>query len=951
MRKILSWLFCALINIVLVHGQFSSLNNERTTGVLDTVMLKQLLFNGHRQEAASHLSQYLYSQSMQNRKELAPAWLDLAILLAWTEKVPESLAAYSHYKAASTELPDNPLLKANRLLYQSLCLSYTESINLSYTESINQSADSLIASIAIRPGNDSLNQMILADSYGQLARLNKKTGDLFESSRNFERAINLNRKLKRTEILANDLSNLSYVLSTISSSDSKADSVLKESLEIYDRMDNFQAKAQVLNELGVLSNLRSNFTESLGYFKQSLAEKSKITGLNKQEFIVVINNIGICYQYLGKTDSARFYFSKAVDYAIQSGRNPAPYYANLGAYYGAKDQYNQAIEYFQKALNSLDASCSLTDYSTNPPISKTTPDLADFTAFKAHSYHRRYNIFHNPDDLKDGLNTFMVALEMMDTLRFMYSFESKPHLSSEAKIHYFNALDMAIDLYDATGDKKYLDQGFQLSERNKSATLNEFLRTNQALDYMGTLAPWIVHEDSIKQRISKIKSGIISKAGISNYREDSLLSALTDELKNIGIQAKRENPEYFKLVYSNQGYRPETIQKLIKPDEAMIDYTVVHDNRLSLDYMIVMVLTRDTLYTFRDTLPGQFRKDINAFRSTITSYVDAKVFQEFSRLSNLMYRYFFEPVEKFRGIKKLILLPDEELGFLPFEVFVSDTIKPKGSDFRKLSYLNRKYEISYISSHEQFYQFRINPAKGVSNTVYAFAPFISSGIRLDTLNLLSLENSGEEIKSIAKYFRTRVFKNKKAGEPTLRRALQKKSVIILSTHGIMNIRHPMESRLLLNPGQADGSLYLFEMLSIKIRSALVILDACNTGMGKLQVGEGIMSMARGFQFAGVPTVITTLWTIDDQSSATVMKYFFKNLHNGMEQGEALMRARNSYIDQSAKANGAPYFWAGQVLIGDPGSIAIKPRTSTLVLISVLIVTILSLFVIIYKRRR
>jgi CHAT domain-containing protein len=389
----------------------------------------------------------------------------------------------------------------------------------------------------------------------------------------------------------------------------------------------------------------------------------------------------------------------------------------------------------------------------------------------------------------------------------------------------------------------------------------------------------------------------------------------------------------------------------MKKGEAMVNYTVVRNNRLKEDYMVVMVLTTDTLFSYEDTLSNKFREDIDAFRASITPFVDAKNFIEFSRLSHQMYRYFFEPIEKFRGISKLIILPDEELGFLPFEAFVSDTIKIRGSDFRKLHYLNRKYQISYISSHEQFYQFRSNPLKKLRLTVYGFAPFANAG--LDSLNLLPLGNSGKENKFISKYFKTRFFENQSAGEQTLRRAFQKESVISLSTHGIVNLKEPMRSRLLLNPSEPDGSLYLFEMMSLKVKSSLIILNACNTGTGKLQVGEGIMSMARGFQFAGVPTLITTLWPIDDQSSSRVMEYFFQYLHNGMEQRDALTKARNSYIDKANKATGAPYFWAGQILIGDPGIISIRRNTSLWVLLISLILTglVTTSIIVYYKKVR
>lgn len=925
--------------------------NTQAGDHFDTLRLQELILKGKRYDAAAYLINFLNGKQEDDPVVTAGRWLEAAIFSAWADSLITSRIAYNNYLKHAGRNSADSVTRANDLLYQSLVLASQGSNN--------QAADSLMASMVIRPAPGTINRFLLADSYGKLARLYKRTEDLSESVRNFDRSININRQLRRDSVLAEDLSDLSSVLSKINPSDNRAESVLSESLTIYKRLDDQLSQAQVLHEYGVLYSRRKDFQESLKYFKRSLNSKLTIAGLDKQELVVVNNSIGHCFLDLKNIDSARCYFLKAIDYAIESGQNPAPYYTNLGAIYGNQEDYSRALEYFQHAIFWLDKTTSLTDFSINPKINKVTPRIADFIAFKGHTFHRRYHQLHNPADLVDGLNTFLVALEMMDTLRFMYSFDSKPYLSSEAKIHYFNALDMALDLYSITGQKKYLEQGFQLSERNKSAILNEFLRTNQAREYMGNVAPWIRKEDSIKQLINKLESKVIISGTLTNSEADSTnqvkiaISRLTDELLNIGIKAKHENPEYFRLVYSSNAYLPGVIQKLINPGEALIDYTVVNDSRLNLDYMIAIVLTRDTLYTFRDTLPSDFRKDINAFRATITSYVDAKVFQDFSRLSNLMYRYFVAPVEKFKGINQLIILPDEELGFLPFEVFVSDTLKPKGSDFRKLSYLNRQYQISYISSHEQLFQFRNNPRKHSPSSVYAFAPFVSKGVKIDTLNLLSLENSGNEVKYISKYFRTKVYKNKSAGEQTLLRAFRKESVISLSTHGIMNSNKPMQSRLLLNPSEPDGSLYLFEMMSIKIKSSLVILNACNTGMGKLQVGEGIMSMARAFQFAGVPSVITTLWPIDDKSSATVMKYFFANLNNGMNQREALMKARNSYIDQSSKANGAPYFWAGQVIIGDPGFLYIHHRINPLFLMLslLMVVLVIATFVIIYKKVR
>jgi CHAT domain-containing protein len=369
--------------------------------------------------------------------------------------------------------------------------------------------------------------------------------------------------------------------------------------------------------------------------------------------------------------------------------------------------------------------------------------------------------------------------------------------------------------------------------------------------------------------------------------------------------------------------------------------------------MVIFVLTRDTILFIRQVLPSTLRKTIDEFRRTITPYVDTGIFNEFCRISYILYNQFVKPISVLGSLNRLVILPDQELGFLPFETFITDTLKPRSSDFRRLNYLNRKYQISYISSHQQFYLQRLYASLKEPAIIFSFAPFHKEGAKIDTLDLVALANSGEELKEIAKLFKTRIFWDKQAGEESLRKALMLNSVINISSHGIIDPEHPLRSRLFLNPAEPDGSLYLFEMMSLKINSPLVILNACNTGTGQLQVGEGILSMARGFQLAGVSSVITTLWPVDDQSSGKIIGSFFKNMHGGMDQREALMTAKNRFIAEATMAGSAPYFWAGQILIGDTQKINIANRKDpllTFILVG-LGALILALIGILYKKVR
>jgi CHAT domain-containing protein len=102
---------------------------------------------------------------------------------------------------------------------------------------------------------------------------------------------------------------------------------------------------------------------------------------------------------------------------------------------------------------------------------------------------------------------------------------------------------------------------------------------------------------------------------------------------------------------------------------------------------------------------------------------------------------------------------------------------------------------------------------------------------------------------------------------------------------------------------------------MQLTGQLAVLSACNTGGGKLERGEGIISLARGFFYAGIPSVVMTLWEIEDHSSADLMGLFYKNLKAGYPNDIALQMAKVSYLEKAGKLLSHPYFWAGYVNIG------------------------------------
>ncbi len=143
-------------------------------------------------------------------------------------------------------------------------------------------------------------------------------------------------------------------------------------------------------------------------------------------------------------------------------------------------------------------------------------------------------------------------------------------------------------------------------------------------------------------------------------------------------------------------------------------------------------------------------------------------------------------------------------------------------------------------------------------------------------------------------------------------------VLHFATHGILNHKYPLYSSLvLLGDEKNDGLLHTYELYNMELNAELVALSACNTGVGAIKKGEGAMSVARGFAFAGCPNIAMTLWPISDQATQVLMENFYIYLMQGIPKAEALRRAKLSFLDTGEGLICVPYFWSGLILVGTP----------------------------------
>jgi CHAT domain-containing protein len=151
-------------------------------------------------------------------------------------------------------------------------------------------------------------------------------------------------------------------------------------------------------------------------------------------------------------------------------------------------------------------------------------------------------------------------------------------------------------------------------------------------------------------------------------------------------------------------------------------------------------------------------------------------------------------------------------------------------------------------------------------------------------------------------------------------------ILHFAMHAIINDEDPLASKLIFTlngDSLEDGFLNTYEIYNLNLNADLAVLSACKTGVGKLSKGEGIMSLARGFLYAGVPGIVMTLWEVEDISSAIIMTDFYRNLKDGMAKDNALRESKLKYLNSADQLQSHPYFWAAFVQIGDNSPVYTK----------------------------
>lgn len=186
-------------------------------------------------------------------------------------------------------------------------------------------------------------------------------------------------------------------------------------------------------------------------------------------------------------------------------------------------------------------------------------------------------------------------------------------------------------------------------------------------------------------------------------------------------------------------------------------------------------------------------------------------------------------------------------------------------------------------------------------------------------SLAELKWSETEVSIPLKTITGHVYLRQQATEKAFKAKAPPAGVLHLATHALIDDQDPLNSKLIFAADvdtTEDGFLHAYELYNMQLNAEIAVLSACNSGMGKLNHGEGMMSLARGFLYAGVPSVIVSLWPVDDRAAAELTNYFYQGLKNNLSANEALHDAKLQYLNHANEVKANPLYWAGFIAIGE-----------------------------------
>jgi CHAT domain-containing protein/tetratricopeptide (TPR) repeat protein len=607
---------------------------------------------------------------------------------------------------------------------------------------------------------------------------------------------------------------------------------------------------------------------------------------------------------------------------------------DMGSYYLQVNKPTQGLQCLQKAIIAVSDQFSDSTSYSNPSLEDIKPFMTSVNILKAKAIAllNQYKKDRSTEMLAASQETFELAAQMIDKIRHDYmSEQSRLILSANEKDTYEHLVEVCYGMYAISHREEYIEKAFRYAEHTKAAALITGLQIIEASQMSGIPAVLTRYEDQLKQEISFYKEAVYEErrnarpdAAKINIFEESI-QRLTISYDSLIRVFEREYPDYNHFKNMDKLISYKELRDRLSRNEVLLEYFTTDST------LFIFSATRNSLKVVKTPIDSTFSESLTHFLSILKSgdfiMNDVQSYRDFTRIGHHLFNLLLGPVWKDIKTKELIIVPDGLMAYLPFEVLLISQEDDQSMNYRELSFLIKDNVVSYAFSASIF---AAPPPLRFSlrNRLLALAPSYKEGFVVRSManpvkasyrnNLQPLPGAVEEVEKISSLFRSTVLLDDEATERTFKNTASGYTILHLAMHTIIDDQNPMFSKLVFTSApdsSEDGFLNTYEIYNLKLKARLAMLSSCNSGTGKLQKGEGVMSLARGFIYAGCPSIVMSLWEIEDATSVSLVEDFYKSLSRGAEISTALRKAKLDFLKNSDPLTAHPYFWSGFVVIG------------------------------------
>ncbi len=667
------------------------------------------------------------------------------------------------------------------------------------------------------------------------------------------------------------LSNIGLVYDSIGQPE-EALKFFNQALPILQEVGDRRGEAATLNNIGAVYQGIGQPEEALKFFNQALPILQEVGDRTGEA--TTFNNIGLVYDSIGQPEEALKFFNQALPILQEVGdrTGEATTFNNIGAVYQGIGQPEEALKFFNQAL----------------PIMREVGDRSGEAATLSNIGF----LHESQGNAQQAISFYQQSIDVTESIQGEIKVEELKASFASQQINEYARL---INLLWEKGDYK---SAFNYAERAKARTFLDQFANGRVNIRRGAEPKLLEREQTLKGEITALSKSLIELRNRPKNQWDTStieeLEARRDarqkDYQDLLTQLKLQSPEVAALKTVDVASLSE-IQSLLDPDTTLIEYFVTEERTLAF------IITRNSFNTvsLNNASPAAIQQQLDLFLDFPNPYPDDSHPPQLQQL----HQWLIKPLQPYLQTPKLAIVPHSLLHYLPWAALTDGN-----------GYLSEEYILSTLPS-ASILRFLPDKRKTDSKSLLALGNPV-------TPDLPPLRHAQAEVEGIAPLFNATPLIRERATESALKTGVEAAGIVHLAAHGEYNPINALFSTIhLTEDSRNDGKFQVHEIyndLDLNQATNLVVLSACDTNKGQLSGGDDIVGLNRALLFAGTPTVIASLWNVDDAATGILMKQFYSYLQEDMDKAKALQKAQ-SWLRQEHPEYAHPYFWSAFSLTG------------------------------------